>query len=388
MELSRLRLIFFFSFAALIPCLLANIAEMDEVWRRRAEEAIETTEKYYDPNPGAVASHFNMKAQEFSNEIASRRGLLSAGDCEAANPIDKCWRCRPDWAENRQALADCGLGFGKGATGGKGGKIYEVTDPSDSDTAEPKNGTLRHAVIQKGPLWIIFAKDMNIKLQQEMLVTSDKTIDGRGANVHIVGGAGIMIQMVKNVIVHGIHIHDISPQAGGMIRDSVDHVGKRGQSDGDAIGIFGSSNVWIDHCSLSKAYDGLIDAIQGSTAITISNSHFFQHDKAILLGASDDFQEDKKMQVTLAFNRFGKEITQRLPAIRFGFAHVVNNDYIHWKMYAIGGLKGPTILSQGNRFTASDNPNTKEVTKRMAKYDEWKNWIWRSEGCIFERSLL
>lgn len=298
----------------------------------------------------------------FASSIDSRRGLSeSSGSCDAANPIDKCWRCRKDWAENRQALADCGLGFGKGTTGGKGGKIYEVTDSSDSDTAKPKNGTLRHAVTQKGPLWITFAKDMNIKLQQEMLIASDKTIDGRGANVHISGGAGIMMQYVKNVIVHGIHIHDISPQKGGNIMISADQVQKRGESDGDAIGIFGSSNIWIDHCSLSKAYDGLIDAIQGSTAITISNNHLSQHDKAILLGASDTYTEDKKLQATLAFNRFGKEITQRLPAIRHGFAHVVNNDYIQWKMYAIGGLKGPTILSQGNRFTAQDNPNTKEV---------------------------
>lgn len=83
--------------------------------------------------------------------------------------------------------------------------------------------------------------------------------------------------------------------------------------------------------------------------------------QAILLGASDTFTEDKKMQVTVAFNRFDKGLVQRMPCIRFGFAHVVNNDYNQWEMYAIGGLKGPTILSQGNRFFASDNKNAKEV---------------------------
>lgn len=206
-----------------------------------------------------------------------------SGQCEATNPIDKCWRCKENWAEDRQALAGCALGFGVKATGGKGGKIYEVTDPSDNDMENPKAGTLRHAVIQKEPLWIIFAKDMNIKLQQELIVQGSKTIDGRGANVHIANGAGIMLQHVQNVIIHGIHIHNISPCSGGMIRDSVDHVGQRGQSDGDAVSVFGSSNIWLDHLTLSQAHDGLIDAIQASTAITISNCHFSNHDKVTII---------------------------------------------------------------------------------------------------------
>lgn len=66
MELARLKLIFLFSFIILIPCLSA-IAEADEVWRRRAEEAMQTTEQYYDPDPVAVASNLNMKVQEYVN---------------------------------------------------------------------------------------------------------------------------------------------------------------------------------------------------------------------------------------------------------------------------------------------------------------------------------
>lgn len=52
-------------------------------------------------------------------------------------------------------------------------------------------------------------------------------------------------------------------------------------------------------------------------------------------------------------------------------------------MYAIGGSANPTILSQGNRFMASANPFTKEVTKRQnADQTEWKNWNWRSEDDV------
>lgn len=81
----------------------------------------------------------------------------------------------------------------------------------------------------------------------------------------------------------------------------------------------------------------------------------------ILLGASDTYERDKLMQVTVAFNHFGKELIQRMPRCRWGFFHVVNNDYTHWKMYAIGGSMHPTIISQGNRFIAPDDPKAKEV---------------------------
>lgn len=41
---------------------------------------------------------------------------------------------------------------------------------------------------------------------------------------------------------------------------------------------------------------------------------------------------------------------------------MVNNDYTHWEMYAIGGSAAPTINSQGNRFLAPNDQFNKEVT--------------------------
>lgn len=67
-----------------------------------------------------------------------------------------------------------------------------------------------------------------------------------------------------------------------------------------------------------------------------------------------------------------------------------NNDYTHWNMYAIGGSKNPTIISQGNRFIAPpDNPFAKEVTKREYSPESvWKQWTWRSQGDIFLRGAF
>ncbi|XP_071704726.1 pectate lyase 1-like [Rutidosis leptorrhynchoides] len=303
-------------------------------------------------------------------------------ECETKNTIDKCWRCKADWADNRKALADCVIGFAKGTTGGAAGDIYTVTCDSDDNANNPKEGTLRWAVCQPKPLWIIFERDMVINLKHSLHFTSDKTIDGRGAKVEITGGGGFTIHTVSNIIIHNLNIHDVKVTQGFS--------GKSG-CDGDAIAVKSSSKVWIDHCSMSKGPDGLLDVTVGSTYVTISNCRFYNHDKVLLLGADDSHSEDKKMRVTVAYNRFDEGCVQRMPRCRFGFFQIVNNDYNKWGMYAIGGSANPTILSQGNKFLASDNKFTKRVTQRSttASEQEWKNWNWRTDSNdVFENGAF
>ncbi|BAT74568.1 hypothetical protein LR48_Vigan01g102300 [Vigna angularis] len=383
-----------FYLAVLIPTLNGNPLEDDQYWKNhenefdtywkdRAQKAAEDNKAAYFEDPYSVSGNFTSSVSELIVGKDTRRNLKGkngdGGPCMATNPIDRCWRCDPNWANNRQKLADCVQGFGRNTVGGKGGPIYVVTDPSDDNMVDLKPGTLRHAVTRNGPLWIIFERNMIINLKQELIMTSNKTIDGRGVDVYISNGAGITIQFIKNVIIHGIKVYDISVHGGGLIRDSETHYGLRTQSDGDGISIFGSSNIWIDHVSMRNCYDGLIDAIMGSTAITISNSHFTDHNEAMLFGASDSYDADKIMQITLAFNHFGKRLIQRMPRCRHGFFHVVNNDYTHWEMYAIGGSMNPTIISEGNRFIGPDNIYAKEITKReYSPENVWKQWQWRS----------
>ncbi|MGF2531713.1 hypothetical protein, partial [Ralstonia pseudosolanacearum] len=135
----------------------ANIAEYDAVWKKRAEESKRRALQAYHPDPEQVNEHLNYHvrmAMEGTN--TTRRGLrVNRGPCKAMNPIDRCWRCTRHWAADRKKLATCVLGFGRKTTGGKDGEIYVVTDASDNDLVNPKPGTLRHAVIQERPLWII-----------------------------------------------------------------------------------------------------------------------------------------------------------------------------------------------------------------------------------------
>ncbi|XP_056697953.1 pectate lyase 1-like [Spinacia oleracea] len=124
------------------------------------------------------------------------------------------------------------------------------------------------------------------------------------------------------------------------------------QMDGDAIRLLGSTKVWIDHNTLYRSEDGLIDVTLGSTNITISNNWFRDHDKVMLLGHDDDYNDDKNMKVIVVYYRFGPNFNQRMPRVRHGYAHVANNLYLGWEIYAIGGSMNPSVKSQSNLFVA------------------------------------
>ncbi|KAJ9551102.1 hypothetical protein OSB04_015147 [Centaurea solstitialis] len=331
----------------------------------------------------------DVRVLESTKKPTMRPRRILAG-CQAANQIDKCWRCKPDWAENRKALAQCGKGFAAGTTGGAAGEIYKVTDPSDDDVAKPKEGTLRWAASRAKPLWIIFEKDMVITLKNELVVTSDKTIDGRGAKVEICKGSSLTIYEVKNVIIHGLHIHDTIATPAATVASGEGPPIPRFKSDGDGIMIYGSSKVWVDHCTFAHGSDGLVDVTMGSTMVTISNCRFSNHDTVMLLGSDDAFTKDQNMKVTVAYNVFGPGCVQRMPRVRHGFFHIVNNFYDKWKMYAFTGTKKPTILSQGNKFVAPDNPSAKQVAFRPSDLPEadWKTWVWKSTGDLLENGAV
>ncbi|ONM37225.1 Pectin lyase-like superfamily protein [Zea mays] len=322
-------------------------------------------------------------------------GAAATTTVHAANIIDRCWRRQPNWAANRQRLAACSVGFaGKMRQNrGPGVTAYTVTDPGD-DPVRPRPGTLRYgATVLGGKVWITFERGMHIRLAQPLFVRSFTAIDGRGADVHIAGGAGIVLHEVSGVIIHGLHIHDIRSQPegpavrpGGAVRPAGGGGGSGSGTDGDAIRVVASSKVWIDHNSLSRCEDGLVDVTVGSNDVTVSNNWFFNHDKVMLLGHDDGHAADSRMRVTVAFNRFGPNVNQRMPRIRHGYAHVVNNVYLGWRDYAIGGSMGPSVKSEGNLFVASGTAENRKVTRRMPFAG--RDWDWASVGDSFENGAF
>ncbi|KAL3745897.1 hypothetical protein ACJRO7_014920 [Eucalyptus globulus] len=319
------------------------------------------------PDPQAVVHDVNRRV----NESVTRRQLLAVqvkDQCLTGNPIDDCWQCDPNWELSREHLADCAIGFGREALGGRGGNIYVVRDPSDPDPVNPPPGTLRYGVVQAGSLWIIFSGNMAINLSYELLISSFKTIDGRGANVRITGLGCLIIYDVTNIIIHNVHIHHCKPSGNAKIRISPTQVTERGRSDGDRISVLASSKIWIDRCFLSDCTGGLIDVTEGSTAVTISSNMFTHRDKVMMLGHSDDFTTDSGMQVTVAFNHFGQELKESMPRCRFGYFHVVNNDYTRWKIYAVGSSDARNVTNPSGGGGIVTNPAAPGSSGGLSSY--------------------
>lgn len=124
--------------------------------------------------------------------------VLGSSSDKVMNVIDECWRSNPKWHSNRQELAKCSIGYAGKMRRNAGPDVmqYVVTDQSD-DAMNPKPGTLRYAMTNVGgKKWVTFQRDLKIKLQRPLLVSSFTTIDGRGASVHIAGGACLLLQRV------------------------------------------------------------------------------------------------------------------------------------------------------------------------------------------------
>ncbi|PKI36083.1 hypothetical protein CRG98_043554, partial [Punica granatum] len=61
---------------------------------------------------------------EMSIRNSTERRKLGFFSCTTGNPIDDCWRCDPKWHQRRKRLADCAIGFGRNAVGGRDGRYY------------------------------------------------------------------------------------------------------------------------------------------------------------------------------------------------------------------------------------------------------------------------
>lgn len=126
-------------------------------------------------------------------------------------------------------------GAGKYATGGRGGKIYHVTNLNDSGT-----GSFRDAVSGSNRI-VVFDVGGTITLKSDVVVKSNITILGQTAP----GGAGITLAGRK------------LGQGGDnqIIRFISSRPGERGSGEYDAWGGNNGSNSIVDHCSIGWGND-------------------------------------------------------------------------------------------------------------------------------------
>ncbi len=144
-------------------------------------------------------------------------------------------------------------GFGKYATGGRGGVVYKVTNLNDSG-----EGSLRWCLNKKGPRIIVFEVSGTIHLQSQLNIKANTTVAGQTAP-----GDGICIAdyPVKvdgnNVIVRYLRFR---------MGDRHQNTGKvHGAGHDDALSAVGKKHIIIDHCSISWSTDEVLSVYNGDS---------------------------------------------------------------------------------------------------------------------------
>ncbi|WP_327044086.1 cellulose binding domain-containing protein [Microbispora sp. NBC_01189] len=210
-----------------------------------------------------------------------------------------------------------------GTTGG--GNAGTVTVSSTSALTSAIQGTTASVVRVSG----------TISCSGMLKVGSNKTIVG--ASGATIVGCGLNVSQAKNVIIRNLVFRDW---------------------DDDAINVQYSTNVWIDHNTLSHGYDGAIDVKRASDFVTVSWNRLFNHDKTMLLGHSDDNGAEDRghLRVTYHHNWFDGT-TQRHPRVRFGNpVHVFNNYYNRNSGYGVASTEEAGVLVEGNYFENVKDP--------------------------------
>jgi pectate lyase len=144
-------------------------------------------------------------------------------------------------------------GFGKYATGGRGGKVYIVSNLNDKGP-----GSFREGVQMTNPRIIVFSVSGTIHLESRLNIKGNVTIAGQTAP-----GDGIcladfpVVLNGDNIIVRYLRFRmGDKNQKGGMVD---------GNGGDDAFGGLGRKQVIIDHCSISWSTDEAFSVYGGDS---------------------------------------------------------------------------------------------------------------------------
>ncbi len=128
-------------------------------------------------------------------------------------------------------------GFGRYASGGRGGTVYHVTTLDDGN----KEGTLRYALMQEGPRTVVFDVAGTIFLKRALRINrGDVTVAGQTAPGQGICIAGEPVTVnANNVILRYLRFR----------------LGNECRGNPDGLGGSDAKNVIVDHCSVSWSID-------------------------------------------------------------------------------------------------------------------------------------
>ena len=232
-----------------------------------------------------------------------------------------------------------------GGVSGGGASTPVIVDAADADAldqfkmyaSDKMPGPL--TIVIKGMLTVPPTPDGGDTGGESIRVSSNKTVVGANGNSGFFGG-GLAMTRVSNVIVRNLVIG--RPNTDGDI---------------DAIHIEASHQIWIDHCDLSSnngtgTYDGLIDISDQSDFVTVSWTHYHDHQDSGLVGRSDSSaaaaEDAGKEHVTYDHDLFTNVKTG--PRVRFGTVHVLNSYFYTVASYGVASTDGANVRIEASSF--------------------------------------
>ena len=277
--------------------------------------------------------------------------------------------CGAGPAGDEEGLLAHRSGFAADVTGGAQG-THIILDSLDE-------GAFVAAVSGHDPKWIQFAPGLSgeIVITGNVDIGSNTTIDGRGADITLTAPGGCHeIQFWgedhSNLIVHNITFHKVGT----------------GDNCGQAFGMaFGSSNVWLDHCTFTENGDESASSGHGSTDFTMSFTRFYNTGKGSLLSWNPNHEEDANTRVTIHHSAYLKGpdySVSRIPKIRRGKVHFYNNVIDGWGWSAVEITQYGEGLIERNHFNGYNDTYPAMMTAAGA--DPEGGWVCDMENVIID----
>jgi pectate lyase len=228
-------------------------------------------------------------------------------------------------------------GFGSKTPGGRGGRVIEVTNLNDSGP-----GSLRAALEKKVPRIIVFKTGGTIEIEKNLTISSPyitlagQTAPGDGIAIK---GASVVIA-THDVIIRNLRIRRGPGRAG-------DNLWVRSES----------SNIIIDHCSLTWATDEQASITENSRNVTLSWSIIAEglYDSTNPEGPhSMGTLTNSTQNVSIHHNLYAHNDKRNPKMAGDTHTEVINNVVYNWKslptLVSTQGEEGPAFGNIINNF--------------------------------------
>ena len=258
------------------------------------------------------------------------------------------------------------IGFGADITGG--GDENPVTVETLSELSNAMTGSTKRTIYVKGTIEFSGLKEFR-NISNKTIIGLEDAVFSNPTHSNEKNASGILLlRSCKNIIIRNITFKG----AGAYDIDGNDN-----------LWLYGSTNIWVDHCDFQDGVDGNFDCTEGSDNICVTWCRFRylitpwsggsgganDHRYSNLWGGSDSKTSDQgKLRTTFANCWWGDGCRERMPRIRFGQVHLLNCLYSSSVAnYCVGGGYRSNAYIEKCAFTTS-----------KAKNNAWKNYATKS----------